>query len=458
MERRVSSSSRRRQSEQQPSDGVVNVTGFAERSALLAEMADADAARLNAFASAKLALAELGARAADAEAAVGHAVAATPRTVGGSGSGGESDASLGERIASLRVEVSSRTLELRELRARLTQQARELTLLHGAVIRTEAAAGQSPMATDARQQVHDALAKALKAARQRFTELAVSADQTARAISASPSNGGNNDGEDNEAERIMHGQHNELRSEIDQLQRRVREMKVRVEDSGRERAAIETKIAKEKAARPPPSDNISPTAAYYATESHRIAALQGELKQQRSELAKLRKLQWAHFAASPKVGLRAVAPVERMSEAMSYLKSTVIHFGQDLRKIRTVLRHAAFDKEQVFKRAHNELKIVVGQMLPPEDELAFQRARDLLWPVTEELMMAKFPMHKLDTSYSALQDMVIAWDAMSEAERDRLTTAHDVVANAEVLYLMARFIARVWREKRTAMKQRASGV
>jgi len=210
-----------------------------------------------------------------------------------------------------------------------------------------------------------------------------------------------------------------------------------------------------------PSPGSSSTGAGvnpYSSEAARLQALRAELERVRGQHAQLRKLQWAYLVSQPRTGLRAVKPMERVREAMAFLKSTVIHFGQDLRKIRNVLRQASHDKEQVFKKAHNELKIVVGLMLPAEEQLPFQRARDCVWPVTEELIEAKFPPHKLDTSYAALQDMVVSWDAMSEEERQQLTTAHDVVANAEVLYLMARFIAYEWREKRTAMKQRSSGV
>jgi hypothetical protein len=442
--------SRRRRSQQHGAsdEQLIGVTDFADRSHVLLEMSQADQQRADALGNVRLALAELSARIASAEVDVSPSKAASP-----------DPEVMNRSIAALKRHVHERTLQLRELRGTLLTQSTELERLQQALMHSDDAMRlieqlPSPPGKD-RGPVGESLAHAVRTAHLRLSSVMGDVDDLHRRSNDDGAAGSNAKG--NAAhDADMRAAHDNLRHEIEQYHREIRMLKQRLDELSRERTALEAvrSVSPNRAG----SATGNSTSAVFSTEAARLQALRAELDRCRAQQSQLQKIQWAFLVSQPNTGLRAVNPMEKVREAMAFLKSTVIHFGQDLRKIHTVLRQAAFDKEQVFKQAHNEIKIVVGLMLPKEDQLAFQRSRDEPWPVTEQLIRSKFPAHKLDTSYSALQEMVVSWDAMSEEERQRLTTAHDVVNNAEVLYLMARYIAFEWREKRTAMKQRAGGV
>lgn len=183
-----------------------------------------------------------------------------------------------------------------------------------------------------------------------------------------------------------------------------------------------------------------------------VKMLRMQINELRRQELHLMRQEWMQLVSQPNAGLRGMSPAERMSEAMAYLKSTVINFASDLKKIRQVIN--AHDYEKEFKAAHNELKVIVSMMLSKEENRAFQQHKYDVWPINQDLLKTRFPKHKIDVCYGALQEMVIAWDSMATDARRRLTTAHDVVANAEVLYFMAKHVATLYVEKRLSMYQR----
>lgn len=145
----------------------------------------------------------------------------------------------------------------------------------------------------------------------------------------------------------------------------------------------------------------------------------------------------------------------RMSEAMAFLKAEVLHFGHDIRAVQKAL--ADRNPLSVFKQAHNEMKIVVGLMLGSEAAASFQRRQGAAaWPVTPDMIVDRFPAHKVTTVYAKLQEMVVAWDSLSREEQEQLSTAQDVVANAEVLLMMSRHVSDLHQEKRNQMSAAAT--
>lgn len=145
--------------------------------------------------------------------------------------------------------------------------------------------------------------------------------------------------------------------------------------------------------------------------------------------------------------------VHKISEAMELLKSTIVHFDSDLKKLRTVQRLVEGELENVFKVSHNELKVVVTMCLPKEDVRRFSRAGHTgeEWPLTQHMLEEKFPAHKLETVNEALQHMVVAWDGMSQDSKARLTTAQDVVVNAHLLFMIACYVS-LKRTQKWALK------
>ena len=145
--------------------------------------------------------------------------------------------------------------------------------------------------------------------------------------------------------------------------------------------------------------------------------------------------------------------LERMTEAMALLKSTVIHFEHDLKKMRSVQRLSEADQENCFKGGHNEVKICVGMCLPKEEGKRFSKTSHQceLWPITQEMLDDKFPSHKIEAANSALQEMVIAWDGFSAETKARLNTAQEVVVNAHLLFMIALYVTarrnQKWAEK-----------
>lgn len=145
--------------------------------------------------------------------------------------------------------------------------------------------------------------------------------------------------------------------------------------------------------------------------------------------------------------------VHKISEAMELLKSTIVHFDSDLKKLRSVQRLVEGDLENVFKVSHNELKVVVTMCIPKEEVRRFSRAGHTCeeWPLTQMMLEEKFPAHKLETVNEALQNMVVAWDGMSQEAKARLTTAQDVVVNAHLLFMIACYVS-LKRTQKWALK------
>ena len=140
---------------------------------------------------------------------------------------------------------------------------------------------------------------------------------------------------------------------------------------------------------------------------------------------------------------------QRMSEAMALLKSTVIHFESDLKRIRTVQRLSLEEQVNVFKAGHNEVKVLVSMCLPKEESKRFSRIGHTgeMWPLTKPMLEERFPTHKLEIVNGALQDMVIAWDALGPEAKKELITAQDVVINAHLLLMIASYVTiRRWQK------------
>lgn len=154
--------------------------------------------------------------------------------------------------------------------------------------------------------------------------------------------------------------------------------------------------------------------------------------------------------------LRAQAEdVSRMSEAMALLKSTIVRFDTDLKRLRSVQRLVESELENVFKASHNEVKVAVTMCLAKEDVRRFARGGHTCdeWPLTQHMLERKFPQHKLETVNGALQDMVVAWDGMSAEAKARMTTAQDVVANAHLLFMLACYVSLQRSQKWAAKYQ-----
>ena len=135
-------------------------------------------------------------------------------------------------------------------------------------------------------------------------------------------------------------------------------------------------------------------------------------------------------------------PLALMSETMSLVKATVIKFNLDLKKIASIQRLSEKELEHKFKAGHNEVKVCLGFCLSGEEAKIFAKNQNEVWPVTPEVIEAEFPQHKLEQAHVALQDMVISWDGLPTAAKQRLTTARDVVANAETLFVLAKYVER----------------
>ncbi len=149
----------------------------------------------------------------------------------------------------------------------------------------------------------------------------------------------------------------------------------------------------------------------------------------------------------------------RLVEAMAFLKAEVVHFGHDVRPVAKAL--SSRDPENMFKQAHNELKLIVGLTLPKSGEgtaKTLNRKQGQTWPLTHDLLVDRFPQHKIDIAYVKLQEMVVAWDCLTPASQEQLTTAHDVINNAEVLLMFARHVGELHEEKRNQMGERASKI
>lgn len=143
----------------------------------------------------------------------------------------------------------------------------------------------------------------------------------------------------------------------------------------------------------------------------------------------------------------------RISEAMALLKSTIVHFDTDLKRLRAAQRLVEGELENAFKVSHNEMKVVVTMCIPKDDVRRFSRTGHTReeWPITQHMLEAKFPAHKIETVNDALQTMVVAWDGMSQDAKARLTTAQDVVANAHLLFMIACYVS-LKRTQKWALK------
>ena len=149
------------------------------------------------------------------------------------------------------------------------------------------------------------------------------------------------------------------------------------------------------------------------------------------------------------IGPASMEAIRRLNEAMALLKSTVIHFREDVPKIKSLLKLTTLEREQQFKASHNEVKISIGQTMTSEELKQFQRHGCDRWPVSHEALEDRLPSHRIDRTYVALQEMVIAWDGLGDESKARLTTAKDVVANADLLLDFATIVRRLrdakWR-------------
>jgi DNA repair exonuclease SbcCD ATPase subunit len=285
------------------------------------------------------------------------------------------------------------------------------------------------------------------------------------------------------------------RAEERDLERSLRESEERVNDVRSKRAALESKLStsrdsvqdieadierlKERYQReihnrhntgesqsPPVEDNVLAASSALRKE---IEGLETNLEQAKRQQARFLNSYTAKFIAATMFPpsdrlpahmerriqeLRAQSEdVHKISEAMELLKSTIVHFDSDLKKLRTVQRLVEGELENVFKVSHNELKVVVTMCLPKEDVRRFSRAGHTgeEWPLTQHMLEEKFPAHKLETVNEALQNMVVAWDGMSQDSKARLTTAQDVVVNAHLLFMIACYVS-LKRTQKWALK------
>eukprot|EP01061_Rhynchopus_euleeides_P004464 TRINITY_DN13718_c0_g1_i1.p1 TRINITY_DN13718_c0_g1~~TRINITY_DN13718_c0_g1_i1.p1 ORF type:complete len:505 (+),score=258.03 TRINITY_DN13718_c0_g1_i1:153-1667(+) len=142
--------------------------------------------------------------------------------------------------------------------------------------------------------------------------------------------------------------------------------------------------------------------------------------------------------------MRSTDPDAKMRECMMLLKSAVINLWKDYQTIGQVRERIIKrpDQEAVFKEAHNTIKtairsIIKAQKRPAGDDFQKGRKVELKWNVVEK-DIEKLDTHKLRTIFRALQEMVIAWDVMPHERKAKMSTCEEVVANALLLYALAR--------------------
>eukprot|EP01065_Artemidia_motanka_P027191 TRINITY_DN32409_c0_g1_i1.p1 TRINITY_DN32409_c0_g1~~TRINITY_DN32409_c0_g1_i1.p1 ORF type:complete len:450 (+),score=209.15 TRINITY_DN32409_c0_g1_i1:49-1398(+) len=157
--------------------------------------------------------------------------------------------------------------------------------------------------------------------------------------------------------------------------------------------------------------------------------------------------------------VRSAEPERKMAESMMLLKAAVINLHRDYTCIVQVrdriLRRS--DQEAVFKEAHNTIKTAlnINSILPTSKK--WVRGRTALTEKDIGMKGRNQPLqaHEYRAIFKALQDMVIAWDVMPEDRRRRMTTCDEVVANAVLLYNLARHtlaeLNKILADKRLSM-------
>jgi hypothetical protein len=194
--------------------------------------------------------------------------------------------------------------------------------------------------------------------------------------------------------------------------------------------ALKLTRAKQKAS--PPVD--------HQAEAKDEAELAELLRQKRALLRE--KASLAYKPRSKQEEKAPLSPLDMMSETLDMIKCTVVRLDTDLRKIANFAKMAEAELEARFKEAHNEIKVSLGFVLPPEEAKIFAKGLVENWPVTEAMILASFPQHRVEVVNTALREMVTAWDGLSLPAEQRLMTARDVVANAELLLFLARYVTQ----------------
>ena len=253
------------------------------------------------------------------------------------------------------------------------------------------------------------------------------------------------------------------KSTVTKLREQSVELKSQLDDKRRELTSLQRSVAKlfskppEETVAPPTSPPESPRAtdeSELRDMRERLAVLRGQAQMLRL-LQRTRERRAASIpAASPSPPeedeqRRAQANLQQMMNTMSFLKATIINFACDLKRIRQLQGVSNPELETRFKAAHNEIKIALGFVVVDPEERRLMQGRCELWPVTPALIEDNFPTFKLDTVTSALKDMVITWDCMSKDSKLRMTTAQDVVLNSHILLVLALYLTRRTRKRKS---------
>jgi hypothetical protein len=125
---------------------------------------------------------------------------------------------------------------------------------------------------------------------------------------------------------------------------------------------------------------------------------------------------------------------EQVEDLIAKLKVKVLNFHQDFPLIHKTQEQIKLDKGgviKVFLEGHIAVKKIVVEItkqtyLGAEDE----------WPLTED-MVKKLKPHYCDPVLNAIKTMVIAFDTMTPADRQSMTTDGEIVLNAKWLILFA---------------------
>eukprot|EP01062_Namystynia_karyoxenos_P073700 TRINITY_DN70516_c0_g1_i1.p1 TRINITY_DN70516_c0_g1~~TRINITY_DN70516_c0_g1_i1.p1 ORF type:complete len:484 (+),score=226.19 TRINITY_DN70516_c0_g1_i1:87-1454(+) len=182
-----------------------------------------------------------------------------------------------------------------------------------------------------------------------------------------------------------------------------------------------------------------------AAVAERIAELQNSTAELRENLAAAERDRLAVEEDKQSLAERIVRsqdPARKMAESMMLLKAAVINLYKDYGAIVQVrdriLRRA--DQEAVFKEAHNSIKTAlrIDLHLPPSKQ--WTRGGALITDKDVGMKGRKQPLqaHENRAIFKALQEMVVAWDVMPEERWGSMATCEEVVANAMLLYALAR--------------------
>eukprot|EP01062_Namystynia_karyoxenos_P008271 TRINITY_DN12908_c0_g1_i1.p1 TRINITY_DN12908_c0_g1~~TRINITY_DN12908_c0_g1_i1.p1 ORF type:complete len:507 (+),score=247.18 TRINITY_DN12908_c0_g1_i1:95-1615(+) len=229
-----------------------------------------------------------------------------------------------------------------------------------------------------------------------------------------------------------------IEEEMKEQQRYVEEIAMKIEQTRKEIAQLDAQ-AKEL--------ENAPQSIAMSTET-----LEGVIQQLKDQIAQTERDRAAIEEEKKTLVqriMRSNDPDAKMRECMMLLKSAVINLWKDYQSIgqvrEKIMRRP--DQEAVFKEAHNTLKTALR--IKEERDTKKWRVEDRgRWvDLTEQDIEGHLARtkgkgetdYRTRTIFKALQEMVIAWDVMPEEKKEKMVTCEEVVANALLLYALARY-------------------